>query len=108
MILILGMRIWFFLRSGLPWIVWHQQNDMVFDVLQWSIEKTLRVIWDALQNCGRVGWQQSLADLEKAPDVAYQEVLNEFDSTWGVKGLIVTMSNLVVTWKVRPHLGIIS
>ena len=25
----------------------------------------------------------------------------------GVKGLIVTKSNLVVTWKVRPHIGII-
>ena len=34
--------------------------------------------------------------LEKAPDVAYQDVLNEFISTWGVKGLIVTRSNLVV------------
>ena len=33
-------------------------------------------------------------------------VLNEFDSTWGVKGLIVTHSNLVVTWKVRPHMSI--
>ena len=42
----------------------------------------------------------------KAPDVAYQDNLEEFDSIWGVKGLIVTRSNLVVTWKVRPHMGI--
>ena len=35
--------------------------------------------------------------LEKVLDVAYQDVLNEFDLTWGVKGCIVTWSNLVVT-----------
>jgi len=35
--------------------------------------------------------------MEKAPDTAYQDVLNEYDSTWGVKGLIVTWSNLVVS-----------
>jgi hypothetical protein len=35
-------------------------------------------------------------------------VLNDFDSTWDVKCLIVTRSNLVVTWRVRPHMGIIS
>lgn len=45
--------------------------------------------------------------LEKAPDVAYQDVLNGFDSTWGVKGLIETHSNLVAVWKVRPHIDII-
>jgi hypothetical protein len=27
---------------------------------------------------------------------------------WGVKGLIVTRSNLVVTWKNRPQMSIIS
>ena len=34
----------------------------------------------------------------------------EFDSAWGgvVKGLIVTQNNLVVVWKVKPHMGIIS
>ena len=46
---------------------------------------------------------------KKAPDVVYQDVLNKFDSTWGgVKGLIMTWSSIVVTWKVRPHMGIIS
>ena len=34
--------------------------------------------------------------------------LKECDSIWGVTGLIVTCSNLVVTWKVRPHMCIIS
>jgi hypothetical protein len=50
-------------------------------------------------------WQRTLADSKKAPDVAYQDDLNEFDSTWG---LIMTWNNLVVTSKVRPHVGIIS
>ena len=35
--------------------------------------------------------------MEKAPYVADQDVLNGFYSTWGVKGLIVTQRNLVVT-----------
>ena len=29
------------------------------------------------------------------------------NSIWGVKGLIVTWSNLVIMWKVRLHMGII-
>ena len=41
-------------------------------------------------------------------NVAYQDVLNEFDSTLGVKKLTVTRSNLVVTWMDKPHMGIIS
>ena len=40
--------------------------------------------------------------------VANHEILNKFDLTWGVKGLIVTQSNLVVTWKDRPQTSIIS
>ena len=47
-------------------------------------------------------------DLEKVPDVAYQDVLNEFDLTWGVKNHIVTPNNLVVTWMDKPHMGIVS
>jgi hypothetical protein len=41
-------RIWFFLRSGLMWIIWRQRNDLDFNPLQWPIEKTRQVIWDAL------------------------------------------------------------
>ena len=47
-------------------------------------------------------------DLEKALDVDFQDILNDINSMWGVKGLILTCSNLVVTWKVRPWLDIIS
>ena len=59
--------------------------------------------------------------LEKAPDVAYEDVLKVcqkrkkeknilkiIDNVWRVKGLIVTCIHLVVTWKVRPYMGIIS
>jgi hypothetical protein len=43
-----------------------------------------------------IEWKRTLSDLEKGPDVAYQDVLKKFDSIWAVKGLIVTRSNLVV------------
>lgn len=80
----------------------------MFNTLQWHVEKTRQVIWDALQNYGRIEWKHTLSDLEKAPNVAYQDVLNEFDSTWGVKCLIVTQSNFMVTWMVRPQMSVIS
>ena len=100
--------IWFFLRSGLPWSIWHEQNNMVFNALQWPVDKTHQVIWDTLQDYGRIEWKQTLSYLTKAPDVAYQDV-NEFDSIQGgVKGLIVTRTNLVVMWKVGPKMAIIS
>ena len=64
-------------------------------------------MWDALQDYVRIEWKWSLLDLEKAPAIAYHDILQEFDWIWGVKGLIMTYNNLVVTWKVRPHMGII-
>jgi hypothetical protein len=90
-------RVWFFLRSGLPWIIWRHGNDLVFNALQWPIEKAHQVTWDALQDYGRIKWNRTLLDLEKAPDVAYQDVRKEFDSIWGVKGLIMISSNSVLT-----------
>ena len=70
------------------WITWHQQYDTVFKVLQWLIEKAPQIIWGALHEYARIEWKHTLSDLEKAPDVAYHDVLNEFDLTWGVKGLL--------------------
>ena len=53
--------------------------------------------------------QRTLSDLKKVPDVAYQDNLNKTDSKLGgVKCLIVIHNNLVVTWKVRLWMGIIS
>lgn len=46
--------------------------------------------------------------LGKAPDMAYHDILSKFDLTWGVKDLIVIWSNLVVTWKDKPQMSIIS
>ena len=87
---------WFFLRSGVLWIAWRQQTYMVFNDPQWPIEKTCQVIWDAMHHYSRIERKHNMKDLAKALDVAYQEIKNKFDSTWGVKGLIVTQSNLVV------------
>ena len=70
---------------------------MVFNVVQWPIEKTHQKIWIALHDYGRIEWQQTLSYLEKGLDVAYQDVLNEFDLNLRVKDLVVTWSNLVVT-----------
>ena len=55
-------RIWFFLGSGIPWIIWHQQNDMVFNNLHLPYEKTRQIIWDALQDYGRIDWKRTLKD----------------------------------------------
>ena len=97
-----------FLRSGLLWILWRQQNDLVFDNVQWPIEKTRQIIWDALQDYGMIEWKRTLRDLEKALDAAYDDMLNEFQLIWRVKNLIVTRSNLVVTWMDRLQMSIVS
>ena len=60
-------RIWFFLRSGLPWIIWRQQNYMIFNELQLPIEKTRQIIalpcriTGGLNGNGRLGtWKKPL------------------------------------------------
>ena len=50
----------------------------------------------------------ALRDLAKAPNVAYNDILNNFDLTWRVKGLIETWSNLVGICEDRPQMSIIS
>ena len=67
-----------------------------------------KVAWDSLLAYGRLEWQWTLTNLEKTLDVAYKDVLKIFDNIWCVKGLIATHSNLVVTLKARPCMGIIS
>ena len=47
-------RIWFSLKSGLPWFIWRQKNNLVLNALQWPIEKTHQVIWETLQSYGRI------------------------------------------------------
>ena len=60
------------------------------------------LIYDALQDYGRTEWKQTLRDLEEVPNVAFQDVLKELHTTWGIKNLIGAHSNLVVTWMDRP------
>lgn len=69
-----------------------------------------QVVWDFLIDYGRLEWQRTFHDMQKktTPDVAYEDVLNEIDKVWCVKGLIAICNNLLVTWKVRPHIGTIS
>ena len=60
----------------------------MFNELQRTIEKTRQVVWDALKDYGRIEWKWTLPDLEKALDMAYQNVLYEFNSTLGSKVLL--------------------
>lgn len=83
------------------------RTDLMFNNLQWPIKKSQQVIWGILQDFDRIKWKRTLMNPEEAPNMAYHNILNEFSSTRGVKGFIVTHSNLVVMWKVRPHMGII-
>ena len=66
-----------------------------------AIEKQHQVIWEAIHDYGMIEWKRTLEDLEEALDVAYQDILNGFDSKWGVINLVMTWSNLVVTWMDR-------
>ena len=71
------------------------------------MKKTHQVVWDSLLDNGRLEWQWTLRDLDIAPNVAYEDVLEVSDNVWCAQDLIVTYSNIVVTWKVRPMMGII-
>ena len=82
-------------------------SELIFNELQWPIEKPHQIIWDALQDYGRIEWKRMLRDLEKASSMAFHDILNKFDLTWGIKGLIVTWSNLVDTWKDWRQVGCI-
>jgi hypothetical protein len=101
-----ALKVYLCLTLASYFIIWRQWNNLVFNVFQWPIEKTHQVIWDALQGYDEIKWQRTLADLEKALDVAHQDVLNEFDLTLGggVKGLIVIRSNLVGLEQFSGHL----
>jgi hypothetical protein len=58
------------------------------------MEKTHQVVWDSLLDNGRLEWKQTLTDLEKTMDVAYEDFLEEIDNAWCDKDLYVTCSNL--------------
>lgn len=70
------------------------------------VEKILHIIWGVLLDYDKIEWQQTLKDLERAPDVAYDDVLKKFDLVWCVENLIACGSNLIVTWRDRRIMGI--
>jgi hypothetical protein len=68
---------------------------MIVNFISWPGEKTQRHVWNAFLDYGSIDWQKTLTDLEKAPDVAYGDVLEGFDKVW-----------CVITWyPVDPWLG---
>ena len=95
-------RIWVFLRSGILWIIWWQQSNMIFNRLQWPVEETRQIVWDALQDYGRIEWKRTLRDSKKVLDVAYHNVLNKFDLTWGSKVLLWPEA----TWSLLGRIGL--
>jgi hypothetical protein len=48
---------------------------LVFDFIQCHVEKNHQVVWDSLLDYGGYEWQCTLEDLEKSPDIAYNDVL---------------------------------
>ena len=90
----------------ITWIIWQQRNDAIFNKLQWPIEKTRQIIWDALHDCGRIEWKWMLRDLEKGPDVSYYDIW--FDWEGGGSKASCDPEPVVITWKDRPHMCIIS
>lgn len=71
------------------------------------MKKDQQVVWDVLINHKKIKLQNTLKDLVKTPNVAYQDVLDKFDEVWGVRCLVLSHSNLVMTCKVKPRMGII-
>lgn len=78
------------------------------NALQWHVEKIHHVVWDSLYVYNRIECQQALKDLEKTPNIAYEDALKKFDLVWCVKGFIMTHSNVTVTWKAISRMIIIS
>ena len=86
-------------------------NIMIWFVnaLQWLVERTHKVLWVSLLQYGKLEWQQTLTNLE----IHTEHCL--WECSWRIwqyiqcaKGLIITCSNLMLTWKVRPQMGSIS
>ena len=85
--------IWFFLRSGFPWIIRHQHNDLFLNVSQWPVNKTHQVVWDSLLDYDRLDWQWTFMDLKNTPGVAYENVLN-FLTRFGVSKVLILLVSI--------------
>jgi hypothetical protein len=96
--------------------IWHVIDWHTFKIETTCTTRHVTLRWYFRRKCrGRLTfifclWKTScdVQGFGKSPDIAYQHIPKKLDLTWGVKGLIVTRSNLVVTWKDSPQMSIIS
>lgn len=75
-------RIWFFKRVVFCGSTWCQQKDLVFNALQWPMKETHQALWNSLLDYGRLKWQSTLRELKTVPNIACEDVLDEFDKVW--------------------------
>lgn len=88
--------IWFFLRNGFPWIIWQNRNDLVFNANQHPAEKTTK--WCGILHLTMVGLSSNgLSVTWKKPQTLIMKMFLDNLTRFGVKGLILTRSNLAVT-----------
>ena len=95
-------RIWCFLRSSLPWIIWWQWSDVDLINCNGPLRKHVKSFGMPCKFMGGLNGNGCLGTWKK-PQM-WPIIFNKFNLTWGVKGLIVTQSDLVVTWKDRPQM----
>lgn len=46
--------------------------------------------------------------MELSQNANFQDIFDKFEFVWCIEGLLASHINFVVTWKVRPRMGIIS
>ena len=46
--------------------------------------------------------------MELSQNANFQDIFDKFEFVWCFEGLLASHMNFVVTWKVRPRMGIIS
>lgn len=60
------------------WIIWREQNDLVFNALRWALEKTHQVVQHFVLDYGRLELQWIL-HIWKNSKHCYDDVVREFD-----------------------------
>ena len=71
--------------------------DLSGNELSWFWKKHRMLLMRMFLKCAKKGKREKEKNISKI-----------IDNVWRVKGLIVTCIHLVVTWKVRLYMGIIS
>lgn len=96
-------HIWFFVRSGLPWIKGMIWLSTTLRGLSRKLTKLFGIYWQIM---AELSWTGLSWTYQKLQILSITIFLMIFHSIWCVKVLIVICSNLVVTWKTRPCIGI--